>query len=259
MFIFFLTVARYVEMVARHRSTQRQRLAEPAAAGDRASADGRRARRARERRRRGAAARRRSPAGARRRGRAGGRRDRRTAAPARRIHADRESLPVERGAGDRVTAGTINLGRARWKCGSRPPGRDACSSRIVALLDRAQAERPRIARGGRRHREPLPGMRAGRRRAGLRVLVHRRSGARLRGHAGGAGGRLPLRIFARDAGGGGERECGAGAARRAGHPAPMPSRGWPGSTRVVFDKTGTLTDGRSSASPRARPWTPRRA
>jgi Cu2+-exporting ATPase len=145
MFIFFLTAARYVEMVARHRSTQvsdsLSRML-PAVAHRLTSAESG------------------DPVtdvavaqllpGDRLLVRSG------EVVPADgvlsngRTQVDEsmltgESLPVERGAGDRVTGGTINLG---------PPvevrvsaaGQDSILAGIVALLTRAQSERPRITR-----------------------------------------------------------------------------------------------------------------
>jgi Cu2+-exporting ATPase len=60
-----------------------------------------------------------------------------------------ESLPVERGVGDRVTGGTINVGAPVQMCVTAA-GRDMVLASIVALLTRAQSERPRITRAGDR-------------------------------------------------------------------------------------------------------------
>ena len=60
-----------------------------------------------------------------------------------------ESLPVERAVGDRVTGGTINVGAPAQMCVTAT-GRGTVLASIVALLTRAQSERPRITRAGDR-------------------------------------------------------------------------------------------------------------
>jgi len=60
-----------------------------------------------------------------------------------------ESLPVERTQGDRVTGGTINVGGPVRMCVTAA-GRGTVLACIVALLTRAQSERPRITRAGDR-------------------------------------------------------------------------------------------------------------
>jgi Cu2+-exporting ATPase len=60
-----------------------------------------------------------------------------------------ESLPVQRGVGDRVTGGTINVG-APVQMRVTAAGRGTVLASIVALLTRAQSERPRITRAGDR-------------------------------------------------------------------------------------------------------------
>ena len=60
-----------------------------------------------------------------------------------------ESMPVPRAAGDRLAAGTINVDAPR--AAARHGGRAATVlASIVALLNRAQAERPRITRAADR-------------------------------------------------------------------------------------------------------------
>ncbi len=147
MFIFFLTIARYVEMVARHQSTQvsdsLSRML-PAVAHRFSAADG-------------------------------GESvvdiavsqltigDRLLVRPGEVVPADGaltagstqfdesmltgESQPIERGVGDRVTGGTINLG-APVQMRVTAAGQGTVLAGIVALLTRAQAERPRITRAG---------------------------------------------------------------------------------------------------------------
>ncbi len=154
MFIFFLTVARYVEMTARHRSTQLSdslsrtlpAIAHRISAGDAAD-----------------------PSGS-----AGSGDTVRDVVLSHLMIGDRllvragevapadgdltlgstqfdesmltgESLPVERTVGDRITAGTINLG-APVQMRVAALGRDTVLAGIVSLLNRAQSERPRIAR-----------------------------------------------------------------------------------------------------------------
>jgi Cu2+-exporting ATPase len=56
-----------------------------------------------------------------------------------------EPLPVDRGRGDRVTAGTLNLG-APVRMRVIAVGSGTVLEHIVALLRRAQAQRPRITR-----------------------------------------------------------------------------------------------------------------
>ena len=150
MFIFFLTIARYVEMVARHQSTRvsdslsrmlpatahrvsmrddgTDAVAEvPVAqikAGDRLLV------------RAGEAV----PA------------DGRLERGATRFDESMltgESLPVERAAGDAVTAGTLNLGSPVRMEVTATGGATVLAS-IVALLNRAQSERPRITRAADR-------------------------------------------------------------------------------------------------------------
>jgi Cu2+-exporting ATPase len=60
-----------------------------------------------------------------------------------------ESVPVERAVGDRVTGGTINVGAPvhMWVTAA---GRGTVLASIVSLLTRAQSERPRITRAGDR-------------------------------------------------------------------------------------------------------------
>jgi Cu2+-exporting ATPase len=58
-----------------------------------------------------------------------------------------ESLPVKRAVGDRVTGGTINVGAPAQMCVTAA-GRGTVLASIVALLTRAQSERPRITRAG---------------------------------------------------------------------------------------------------------------
>jgi P-type Cu2+ transporter len=60
-----------------------------------------------------------------------------------------ESVPVERSVGDRVTGGTINVGAPAQVCVTAA-GRGTILASIVALLTRAQSERPRITRAGDR-------------------------------------------------------------------------------------------------------------
>jgi Cu2+-exporting ATPase len=60
-----------------------------------------------------------------------------------------ESLPVERSAGDRLAAGTLNLAEP-VHLRVTATGTSTILSGIVALLNRAQAERPRIARAADR-------------------------------------------------------------------------------------------------------------
>jgi Cu2+-exporting ATPase len=60
-----------------------------------------------------------------------------------------ESLPVKRGKGDRVTGGTMNVdGPVQMRVTAA--GRSTVLASMVALLTRAQAERPRITRAGDR-------------------------------------------------------------------------------------------------------------
>jgi Cu2+-exporting ATPase len=58
-----------------------------------------------------------------------------------------ESLPVKREVGDRVTGGTINVAGPVQMCVTAV-GRGTVLASIVALLTRAQSERPRITRAG---------------------------------------------------------------------------------------------------------------
>ncbi len=60
-----------------------------------------------------------------------------------------ESVPVERSVGDRLTGGTINVGAPAQMCVTAA-GRGTVLASIVALLTRAQSERPRITRAGDR-------------------------------------------------------------------------------------------------------------
>lgn len=60
-----------------------------------------------------------------------------------------ESVPVQRAVGDRVTGGTINVGAPVHICVTAA-GRGTVLASIVALLTRAQSERPRITRAGDR-------------------------------------------------------------------------------------------------------------
>jgi Cu2+-exporting ATPase len=60
-----------------------------------------------------------------------------------------ESVPIERAVGDAVTAGTINVGGPVTLCVTAA-GRGTVLAGIVALLTRAQSERPRITRAGDR-------------------------------------------------------------------------------------------------------------
>jgi Cu2+-exporting ATPase len=147
MFIFFLTVARYVEMVARHRSNSvtdalgrimpdtahRLRLSDPepvitdvtvtqlrvgdellVRCGEMIPADGE------------------------------------ITLGSTRVDESMlngEPLPIPRSRGDRVAAGTLNLGEPVHMRVSATGGATVLAS-IVALLRRAQAERPRITRAG---------------------------------------------------------------------------------------------------------------
>jgi Cu2+-exporting ATPase len=145
MFIFFLTVARYVEMTARHRSTEvsdslcrmlpataqridgdaiREIAAAQVTVGDRLLV------------------------------RVG------DSVPADGLITDGttlideamlsgESAPVERGVGAKLTGGTLNLGApVQMRVTATGPG--TVLAGIVALLTRAQTERPRVARQGDR-------------------------------------------------------------------------------------------------------------
>jgi Cu2+-exporting ATPase len=148
MFIFFLTVARYVEMVARHQSTQvsdslgrmlpatahRLSAGGPGAVTDIAVSQ--------------------IAAGNRLLVRTG------EVVPADgeltqgstefdESMLTGESVPVERAVGDRVTGGTINVG-APVQMRVTAAGRETVLASIVALLTRAQSERPRITRAGDR-------------------------------------------------------------------------------------------------------------
>jgi P-type Cu2+ transporter len=149
MFIFFLTVARYVEMVARHQSTQvsdslslmlpvtAHRVSDGSAgdvvrdvavsqlcagdcvlvrAGEAVPADGRLER---------------------------------GSTQFDESMLTGESLPVTRTTGDRATAGTINLG-SPVQIRLTATGGGTVLASIVALLHRAEAERPRIIRAGDR-------------------------------------------------------------------------------------------------------------
>ncbi len=149
MFIFFLTVARYVEMVARHRSTQvsdalsrmlpataHRLVLEPEGevvrsvavtqlqtgdrvlvrAGEVVPADGEII-------------------------------DGATLFDESMLSG--ESLAVARGCGERATAGTLNVG-SPVRVRVTAAGRATILASIVALLNRAQAERPRITRAGDR-------------------------------------------------------------------------------------------------------------
>jgi Cu2+-exporting ATPase len=60
-----------------------------------------------------------------------------------------ESVPVERAVGDRVTGGTINVRAPIHMCVTAA-GRGTVLASIVSLLTRAQSERPRITRAGDR-------------------------------------------------------------------------------------------------------------
>jgi P-type Cu2+ transporter len=60
-----------------------------------------------------------------------------------------ESVPVERAQGDPVTGGTINVGAPVQICVTAA-GAGTVLASMVALLTRAQSERPRIARAGDR-------------------------------------------------------------------------------------------------------------
>jgi len=60
-----------------------------------------------------------------------------------------ESAAVERGAGDRVFGGSLNLGDALTLEATAPASRSTLAS-MVALLERAQGERPRLARAADR-------------------------------------------------------------------------------------------------------------
>jgi Cu2+-exporting ATPase len=60
-----------------------------------------------------------------------------------------ESLPVARTVGDRLTGGTINV-EAPVQMRVTAAGRETVLASIVALLTRAQSERPRITRAGDR-------------------------------------------------------------------------------------------------------------
>ena len=149
MFIFFLTVARYVEMVARHQSTQvsdsLSRML-PATAHRLSTADGEES----------------IVDVAISQVQTG---DRLLVRAGEVVPADGaltlgstqfdesmltgESVPIERGVGDRVTGGTINLG-GPVQMRVTAAGRGTVLASIVALLTRAQAERPRITRAGDR-------------------------------------------------------------------------------------------------------------
>ena len=149
MFIFFLTVARYVEMLARHQCasvTDSLGRMLPVTAHRLASCEGKEA--VSEvlvaelavgdcllvRCGRGGSGRRRNHDG-------------RTSVDESMLTG--ESLPVERSAGDRVAAGTLNLGEpVHLRVTATGTSTILCG--IVALLRRAQAERPRITRAADR-------------------------------------------------------------------------------------------------------------
>ena len=126
-----------------------------------------------------------------------------------------ESTAIAKEPGSRVHAGTQNLG-APLSVRVEAVADKTVLSGIVALLERAQAERPRLARAADRAAAWFLGRILIGAAAGVRGLVVRRSVARVLGDAGRAGRHLPLRAVARDTRRDRRRHLGARAPRRAG-------------------------------------------
>ena len=221
MFVFFLSVGRYLEMRARHRAGDLSDALGAIVAGVRRSHRGRRI------------------AGARRRDRARPRRSRgrrrwrpafrrtacskvRNAASTRRLLCG-ESAPLTRRRGDALCAGSIVVGSPATVRVTRV-GADTVVAGIVALTARAAsyatAPRARRRAGGGRFRRA----RAGARGMHGHRLGDRRSRARVRGDRRGARRRVPVRVRAGGARGGDPRARGARAAAASWWCVPMRSK-----------------------------------
>ena len=85
-----------------------------------------------------------------------------------------EAVPVARRAGDRVAAGTLNVGNpVQVRVLATATG--TTLSHIVSLLQHAQAQKPTMAAIGRRCRDAISALRAARRRLDLREVARPRS------------------------------------------------------------------------------------